>query len=120
MAGVIERRRKRGGHLLCKGRYPAAQLLAYVEDGLWLRLARRANDLARKLGAAAERHLSAPVQTNQVFIKPGHANIAKLRTAGVEFYDWGAKGSLEARLVVSWNQSEADVEAMRDLLASLR
>jgi len=120
VAETIARRRKRGGHLLCKGRYPAAQLLAYVEDGLWLRLASRANDLARRLGAAAERYLSAPAHTNQVFIKPGDANIAKLRAAGVEFYDWGKKGSAEARLVVSWNQSEADVEAMRGLLASLR
>ena len=40
--------------------------------------------------------------------------------AGAEFYDWGGQGSGEARLVVSWNQSEADVEAMRRLLASLR
>ena len=119
-AEAIERRRKRGGHLMCKGRYPAAQLLAYVEDGLWLKLAARANALARRLGEAAESHLSAPVETNQVFIKPGADNIAKLKAAGVEFYDWGAKGSLEARLVVSWNQSEADVEAMRDVLASLR
>ncbi len=119
-AEAIERRRKRGGHLLCKGRYPAAQLLAYIENGLWLKLARRANALAKQLGAAAQTHLSAPVETNQIFIKPGAANIAKLKAAGVAFYDWGAKGSGEARLVVSWNQSEADVEAMRALLASLR
>lgn len=119
-AEAIERRRKRGGHLLCKGRYPAAQLLAYIENGLWLKLARRANALAKQLGAAAQAHLSAPVETNQIFIKPGAANIAKLKAAGVAFYDWGAKGSGEARLVVSWNQSEADVEAMRGLLASLR
>lgn len=119
-AEAIERRRKRGGHLMCKGRYPAAQLLTYAENGLWLKMARRANDLARRLGEAAEAHLSTPVQTNQVFIKPGADNIAKLKAAGVEFYDWGAKGSGEARLVVSWNQSEEDVEAMQDLLASLR
>ncbi|MFZ2030717.1 MAG: beta-eliminating lyase-related protein [Vitreimonas sp.] len=117
---AIERRRKRGGHLMCKGRYSAAQLLAYLEDGLWLKLAAHTNNLAKQLGAAAHAHLSAPVQTNQVFIKPGAANVEKLRQAGLEFYDWGAKGSGEARLVVSWNQSEADVEAMRDLLASLR
>ena len=120
LAEAIERRRKRGGHLMCKGRYPAAQLLAYLENGLWLKLARRANDLAQRLGDAAERFLSAPVETNQVFIKPGADNIANLKAAGVAFYDWGAHGSHEARLVVSWNQSEAEVEAMRDLLASLR
>ena len=119
-AEEIARRRKRGGHLFCKGRYPAAQLLAYLEDGLWLRLARRANELAKRLGEAAAAHVSTTVETNQVFIKPGVAALAKLRAAGAEFYDWGPEGAGEARLVVSWNQNEADVEAMRDLLASLR
>jgi threonine aldolase len=118
-AEEIARRRKRGGHLLCKGRYVAAQLLAYVEDGLWLRLAERANALARQLGEAAGPHLSVPVETNQVFIKPGAAALSKLRAAGADFYDWGPAGGGEARLVVSWNQNEADVAAMRELLASL-
>ena len=118
-AEEVARRRKRGGHLFCKGRYPAAQLLAYFKDGLWLRLAARANELAQRLGEAASGYLSAPVETNQVFIKPGSQALARLRAAGAEFYDWGGEGSGEARLVVSWNQSEADVETMRSLLASL-
>lgn len=118
-ADEIARRRKKGGHLLCKGRYAAAQFLAYLEGDLWLKLARRANGLAQKLGDAAGAYLSTPVETNQVFIKPGAAALAKLRAAGAEFYDWGAEGSGEARLVVSWNQNEADVEKMRMLLTSL-
>jgi threonine aldolase len=115
----IERRRKRGGHLMCKGRYAAAQLLAYIEDGLWLRLARRANDLTRQLGEAATGFLSSPVETNQAFIKPGVEALARLRAHGAEFYDWGGDNSGEARLVVSWNQSEADVEKMCALLRNL-
>ncbi|MBI3439072.1 MAG: low specificity L-threonine aldolase [Proteobacteria bacterium] len=118
-ADAIERRRKRGGHLLCKGRYPAVQLLAYLKDGLWLKMARRANALAGSLGEAAGERLSTPVQTNQVFVKLGDAGVAKLREAGVEFYEWGARGSGEVRLVVAWSQREDDVEAMRGLLASL-
>lgn len=118
-AEEIARRRKRSGHLFSKGRYVAAQLLAYVEGGLWLKLAQRSNALAKRLGEAAGGHVSIPVQSNQVFIKPGAAALAKLRAAGAEFYDWGAEGAGEARLVVSWNQNEADVEAMRGLLASL-
>ncbi len=119
-AEEVERRRKRGGHLLCKGRYPAAQLLAYIEGGLWLKLAARANRLAKALGEAAAPHLVLPVETNQVFIKPGVEALAKLRAAGAHFYDWGAPGSGEARLVVSWNQNKADVGAMCAALASLR
>lgn len=120
LAEEIARRRKRGGHLLCKGRYAAAQFLAYLDGDLWLKLAGRANALAKQLGEAAGPHLALPVESNQVFIKPGAAALAKLRASGAEFYDWGAEGSGEARLVVSWNQPEAEVETMRGLLASLR
>jgi threonine aldolase len=118
-AEQIAHRRKRGGHLFSKNRYVAAQLLAYLENDLWLKLAARANRLARRLGEAAGPFLTVPVESNQVFLKPGPAGFAKLRAAGVEFYDWGSEGSGEARLVVSWNQDEGDVEAMQALLASL-
>lgn len=118
-AEEIARRRKRSGHLFSKGRFVAAQLLAYLDGDLWLRLAARSNELARQLGEAAGKQLSVPVESNQVFIKPGAAALAKMRSAGADFYDWGEKSAGEARLVVSWNQSEADVAAMRTLLTSL-
>ncbi len=116
----IARRRKRSGHLFSKGRFVAAQLLAYLEDGLWLTLARRSNALAAKLAEAAAPYLSHPASSNQVFIKPGEAGLAALRAGGAEFYDWGPPGAGEARLVVSWNQSEADIEKMCGLLVSIR
>ncbi|MCA8885937.1 MAG: threonine aldolase [Hyphomonadaceae bacterium] len=119
-AEEIARRRKRSGHLFSKGRFVAAQLLAYLEDDLWLKLARRSNALAARLGEAASGYLSHPVESNQVFIRPGVDALAKLRTAGGEFYDWGSAQSGEARLVVSWDQSEADIAAMATLLAALR
>jgi threonine aldolase len=119
-AEEIARRRKRGGHLLCKGRFAAAQLLAFIENGLWLKLASRANETARVLGEAAAPYLSLPVESNQLFIKPGAEALAKLRESGADFYDWGPPGSGEARLVVSWSQRAEEVEAMRGLLASLR
>jgi threonine aldolase len=118
-AEEIARRRKRGGHLLCKGRYAAAQLLAYLDGDLWLKLAARANALAAKLGEAASPFLSAPVETNQVFIKPGADALARLRIGGAEFYDWGPQDSGEARLVVSWNQHEAEIDGMCKLLRSI-
>jgi threonine aldolase len=119
-AEEIARRRKRGGHLMSKGRYAAAQLLAYIDKGLWLSLAARANALATRIGAAADVFLSAPVESNQVFIRPGVEGLKELRAAGVEFYDWGAEGSGEARLVVSWNQDEDDVEQLCALLGALK
>lgn len=119
-AEEVARRRKRSGHLFSKGRFVAAQLLAYLDDDLWLRSARRSNALAAKLGEAAGGYLSHPAQSNQIFIKPGPEGVAKLRAAGAEFYDWGDPSAGEARLVVSWNQREDDIDAMAQLLRSLR
>jgi threonine aldolase len=119
LADEIERRRKRSGHLFSKGRYQAAQWAAYLKDGLWLRLARRANEMAARLGEAAEGFLACPVETNQVFIRPGAAALQRVREKGADFYDWGVEGSGEARLVVSWDQDEADIEAMCEILSNL-
>jgi threonine aldolase len=112
----FEFRRKRAGQLACKGRYAAAQLLAYLESGMWKRNAERANRLAAKIAAAAPQHLSVPCATNQVFMKLGDARIAALATE-FGFYPWGPAGSGEARFVCSWDTPEEDVDA---LCAALR
>jgi threonine aldolase len=108
----FELRRKRAGHLLSKSRFVAAQLLAYVESGVWRRNAERANALARRIGKAAGSRLLHPVEGNEVFIQLGRAGKAALREAGFEFYDWGSPASGLARLVVSWDQEERHVEAL--------
>jgi threonine aldolase len=113
----FELRRKRAGHLLSKSRYVAAQLLAYVESGAWQRNAARTNRLAQDIARAAGAALLHPVEANEVFVGLGTARCEALRAAGFEFYDWGAASAGEARLVVSWDQPEADVAA---LCAALR
>ena len=113
----FEFRRKRAGHLLSKSRFVAAQLLAYVETGVWKRNARRANDLAQRIGRAAGKALMHPVEANEVFVRLGDERKARLREAGFEFYDWGAASSGEARLVASWDQREQDVSALCEALS---
>lgn len=108
----FELRRKRAGHLLSKSRYVAAQLLAYVESGVWKRNAQRTNRLAQDIGRAAGASLLHPVQANEVFVKLGVQRRQELRAAGFEFYDWGAESAGEARFVVSWDQPDADVPAL--------
>lgn len=116
----IAKRRKRSGHLFSKHRYLAAQMLAYLKHDLWLANARRANGLAQRIAQVAGEWVSAPVEANQVFIKPGVAALAQLRAAGADFYDWGPAGSGEARLVVSWSQPEEDVSKLCDAIAALK
>lgn len=108
----FELRRKRAGHLISKSRFIAAQLISYVESGVSKRNASRANQLARRVGAAAGTALLYPVQANEVFVRLGAARKRSLREAGFEFYDWGNERSGEARLVVSWDQPEEDVSAL--------
>jgi threonine aldolase len=93
--------------------------LAYVETGVWQRNAQRANGFARQIGAAAAAALMHPVEANEVFLRLGTPAVARLRSGGFEFYDWGRENSGEARLVVSWDQPETDVDAMVSALRAL-
>src|SRR6478672_2878444 len=69
LADEVAVRRKRAGHLLSKGRYLAAQILAMLEDDLWLDNARAANAAAQALAKAAGDRLVHPVEANEVFLK---------------------------------------------------
>jgi threonine aldolase len=113
----FELRRKRAGQLLSKSRYIAAQLLAYLESGVWKRNAERTNALARRIGQAAGAALVHPVEANEVFLRLGVPRRRALREAGFEFYDSAAESAGEARLVVSWDQPAADVDALCEALA---
>jgi len=115
----FELRRKRAGHLLSKSRFVSAQLLAYVESGVWRRNAERANAFARSIGQAAGSRLLHPVEANEVFVELGVAGKASLRAAGFEFYDWGSPASGAARLVASWDQNERHVEALCAALTAM-
>ena len=109
-------RRKRAGHLFSKGRYLAAQLLAMLENGLWLDNARAANRGAALLARAAGDRLVHPVQANEVFLRVNPEEAASLRALGFDFYDWGVG---EARLVVSWDQDEEAIRPLADAIAAL-
>ncbi|WNO54339.1 threonine aldolase family protein [Stakelama saccharophila] len=109
-------RRKRAGLLLSKGRYLAAQILAMLDDDLWLRNARAANGGAQLLAEAAGERLVYPVEANEVFLKASAAEAAHLRGLGFDFYDW-APG--EVRLVLSWDQGEEAVRPLADAIGAL-
>jgi threonine aldolase len=109
-------RRKRAGHLFSKGRFLAAQLLAMLENGLWLDNARAANRGAALLARAAGDRLVHPVEANEVFLRVTAQEAARLRALGFDFYDWGPG---EARLVVSWDQDEAAIRPLAEAIAAL-
>ena len=71
LADEIAVRRKRAGHLLSKGRFLAAQILAMLEDDLWLDNARAANAAAQTLAKAAPRAAGLSGRS-QRDVPPGH------------------------------------------------
>ena len=116
LAAATLYRRKRAGHLLSKGRFLAAQILAMLEDDVWLRNARAANEGAARLAAVAGDRLVSPVEANEIFLKVSAEEAASLRAQGFDFYDWGPG---EARLVTSWDSDPSHVEALAAAIRAL-
>lgn len=113
--------RKRAGQLQSKGRFLAAQLLAMLEDDLWLANAAAANAGAQSIAQAAGDRLLYPVEANEVFVRLTAGEAASLRTQGFEFYDWGEmtdEGG-EARFVTAWDQDAATVAPLAAAIAAL-
>ncbi|MGZ2411999.1 threonine aldolase [Sphingomonas sp. F9_3S_D5_B_2] len=116
LAEEVAIRRKRAGQLLSKGRMCAAQILAMLEGDLWLDNARSANAAAQTLAKAAPERLVYPVEANEIFLRVTPDEVASLRSAGFDFYDW-APG--EIRLVTSWDQQGDAVERLAAAIARL-
>ena len=83
-AAGMQERRKRGGHLVSKHRFIAAQIEAYLAGDLWLTLARHANAMADRLCeglAGADLEPIWPVEANEIFVALPRPIEAKLRAS---------------------------------------
>jgi threonine aldolase len=122
-AANMPERRKRGGHLVSKHRFLAAQIEAYLADGLWLELAGRANAMADRLadGLAAAGYAPVwPVEANEVFVALPQPIDARLKAAGALYYPWTTgglpdgtvlpSGATLVRLVTSFATTAAEVD----------
>ena len=116
LADVARYRRKRAGHLQSKGRYLAAQILALVEDDLWLDNAHAANGAAASVAHGAGERLLHPVEANEVFVRLAAAERDGLRAQGFGFYDWGVDA---ARFVTAWNTQSEHAATLGEALAAL-
>jgi len=123
LARDFEQRRKRAGHLWSKARFLSAQLLAYFQDGLWLRHARHANamtaTLARGLAPIPSLSFLRPPEANELFIVIPDAWVTGLEQEGFGFYRWGlpTPDGVTIRFVTSFATQAEDVE---NLVAAVR
>ena len=118
----FEYRRKRGGHLISKGRMLSSQMAAYLKDDLWLSLARDSNNaaarLAAGLGAIESVEIENSVDANMLFVHlPLHVHNA-LQAEGARYYleppsqtDEGDGKTVRVRFVTSFSTSNAEIDA---------
>lgn len=118
LAEDLSYRIRRAGHTWSKMRFPAAQLRAYVRDDLYLRNARRANELAKRiavgLSGSPNIHLVAPVEANEVFLDLPDTKIQQLDRCGVQFL---RRGPGLIRLVCRFDGSQSDVDRLIEILS---
>jgi threonine aldolase len=124
-AAEFEYRRKRGAHLFSKHRYLAAQMHAYLEDGLWHSLAQRANARCDQMvqglkGAGFE--VVNDTWANMVFFRAPKAIHEAAMAKGAVYHPWedmtaaSADDLITARLVCGWSLSPEDISAFVDTL----
>ncbi|MFQ3456606.1 beta-eliminating lyase-related protein [Bradyrhizobium sp. UFLA01-814] len=104
-------RLRRAGQTTSKMRYASAQLLAYVEDRLFLRLAANANSVAAYLGAGLaalpDVRLVAPVEANLIFAKLPALAIDRLTANGLQF---ARRGDEVIRFVARFDSTEEEAD----------
>lgn len=115
-------RRMRAGQLLSKGRFLGAQMLAYLEDDLWLDNARHANAMAQRLAkglakgmASSQARLLLPCEANEVFAIMPRRLHEQLAEAGVVCHQWPGSDhvgpdEILARFVTSYLTKPEDVD----------
>ena len=126
--------RKRGGQTVSKGRFLGAQMEAYLTDGLWLRLAERANAasrrLARGLAGTPGVRLAWPTEANEVFVVAPKAMVERWRAAGAVFHEWSTRslaperaprnGERLVRLVASFETESSEIDRLLSICAEVQ
>lgn len=116
-ATLAEFHRKRGGHLWSKHRFLAAQFDAYLENDLWLELARTANErmasLAHGISSASKASMLAGGDGNELFIAMEEDIAESLLQRGHMFYAWPSLPKAY-RLVTSFATTESEIDEFID------
>jgi threonine aldolase len=109
---------RRAGQVWSKMRFASAQLMAYIENGLWLRLAGASNRAAARIAAGiegiADIKLVAPVEANEIFLELPPGAMDALEADGFQFY---RRSATLARFVCRFDLADAEAAA---LVAALR
>ena len=100
-------------------RFVSAQLDAYISNDVWLRNARHANKMGKKLSKGLNNYpdinLAFPTEANEVFATFPRKKIEHLNSEGYSISEdeWDGKA---VRLVTAWNTQDSDVDLLLETL----
>ena len=118
IAGGLAAQLRRAGQVWSKMRFASAQLIAYIENGLWLEMADASNRIAARIAAGLcdipAARLLAPVEANEIFLELPGSVMDALEGDGFQFY---RRSETLARFVCRFDATEAEADA---LVAALR
>ena len=113
LAEIVAVLLRRAGQVWSKMRFASAQLIAYVENGLWLDMARASNAIAARIAAGLRdipaARLLAPVEANEIFLELPSAAMDALEADGFQFY---RRSQSLARFVCRFDATTAEADAL--------
>ena len=108
---------RRAGQVWSKMRFASAQLIAYVENGRWLDMARASNAIAARIPAGLSdtpaARLLAPVEANEIFLELPSMTMDRLEADGFQFY---RRSQSMARFVCRFDTTTAEGDALLSAL----
>ena len=108
---------RRAGQVWSKMRFASAQLIAYVENGRWLDMARASNAIAARIAAGLSdtpaARLLAPVEANEIFLELPSVTMDRLEADGFQFY---RRSQSMARFVCRFDTTTAEGDALLSAL----
>ena len=103
---------KRSGHLLSKMRFVSAQLDGYISNDVWLKNAKHANNMAKKLSdglvSTNQIKLEYPTEANEVFVRLPKKMVEHLNSEEYMMSQGELDGKV-VRLVTAWNTKNEEV-----------
>ncbi len=122
LAKEFDYRCKQGGQLASKMRFLSAPWTGMLKAGVWLKHARHANAMAKRLEsglrALPQIGVAYSVDSNAVFARIPEPLVEKMHACGCKFYNH-AGGRHESRLMCSWDTTTADVDSFVEDLRRL-
>jgi threonine aldolase len=104
---------RRAGQVWSKMRFASAQLIAYIDNGLWLELAGASNRIAARIATGLRdlpaARLLAPIEANEIFLQLPSATMDALEADGFLFY---RRSATLARFVCRFDTTEAEADAL--------